>query len=257
MNTRVRARTRISEWCTGCHGLKDKYLIGRADEYEVIAELHKNLYGNILVGHDLQMEIRGLAIPTHTLLGIRDTAVAKVFDHMGLKKSNNGDFYALRSLALDILQEHIQVCVHTSWEDTMTLLRIYRKIEDRWKDTSPTSAAQMFKNSPPQTNGPPSSRAEEWLDANYWRMATALSDASLITSFHSAREDPDIQDEDLDIFAPLDDFGYELPPMNVNIHPLYVPTVEYEMPPPPHPDQLKVLSGSRVSVFERLTPKVI
>ena len=94
MNTRVRSRTRIDEWATRCHGLEDKDLIGRADEYEVIVELHKNLYGNILVGHDLQMEIKGMAIPTHTLLGIRDTAAAKVFSKMGLEKKNNGNFMA-------------------------------------------------------------------------------------------------------------------------------------------------------------------
>jgi len=63
----------------------DSDLIGLADKREVIAELHRNMYGNILVGHDLQMEIRGLAIPTRTLLGIRDTAKAKVFGYLGFK----------------------------------------------------------------------------------------------------------------------------------------------------------------------------
>jgi hypothetical protein len=216
--------------------LRDKDLIGRADEYEVITELHKNLYGNILVGHDLQMEIRGLAIPTHTLLGIRDTAAAKVFDNMGLKKSNNGNFYGLRSLAWDVLGERIQVRIHTSWEDTQALLRIYRKVEKNWVDTlSPTSASQLFENSPPQTNGPPSSTAGEWLDTNYWRMAKALSDASSVTSFHSARDDFDAQEENLDLFAPLDDFEYQLPPADSNEHPLYVPTMDEDMPPPPPP----------------------
>jgi len=209
------------------------------------------------------MEIRGLAIPTHTLLSIRDTSTAKVFENMGLEKCINGNFYRLKYLAWDVLNEQIQARIHTSWEDTQALLRIYRKVESRWIDTlSPTSAAQMFENSPPQTNGPPSSTAEEWLDTNYWRMAKALSDASSMASFHSAKEDLESQGDDLDLFAPLDDFEYELPPFDSNIHPLYVPTLEdvtleEEMPPPPPPDQLKVLSGSRVSVFERLTPKVI
>jgi len=204
------------------------------------------------------MEIRGLAIPTHTLLGIRDTSAAKVFENMGLEKCNNGSFYRLKYLAWDVLHERIQACIHTSWEDTQALLKIYRKVESRWIDTlSPISAAQMFENSPPQTNGPPSSTAEEWLDTNYWRMAKAISDASSITSFHSAKEDLESQLEEIDLFASLDDFEYNLPPFDSNVHPLYVPTLEEDMPPPPPPDQLKVLSGSRVSVFERLTPKVV
>jgi len=214
--------------------LKDKDLIDCADEYEVITELHKNLYGNILVGHDLQMEIRGLEIPTHTLLGIRDTAVANVLERMSIEKSNNGNFYRLKSLAWDVLQERIQLRIHTSWEDMRTLLRIYRKVENRWIDTlSPNTAAQLFENSPPQTNGPPSSTAKEWLDTNYWRMAKALSGASSVTSFHSAREELDVQEgDDLHLFAPLDDFEYELPPMDVTAHPAYIPPLEdeYELP---------------------------
>jgi len=260
MNTRVRSRTRIDEWATRCHGLEDKDLIGRADEYEVIAELHKNLYGNILVGHDLQMEIKGMAIPTHTLLGIRDTAAAKVFDKMGLKKKNNGNFYGLRSLAWEVLHLPIQQFYHTAWEDTQALLRIYHKVEDQWEDDmSPTTASQLFENSPPQTNGPPSSTAGEWLEANYWQMAKNFSDASSVTSFHSARDFVEMEEGDnLDLFAPLDDFEeYDLPPPNQEEHPVYNPTVEEEMPPPPPPEQIEILTTPRRSVLERLTPKVV
>jgi hypothetical protein len=205
------------------------------------------------------MEIRGLAIPTHTLLGIRDTAKAKVFYQMGLKPKNNGNFFALKALAWDILKERIQIHFHNSYEDTEALRRIYRKVENKWTDDlSPTNASNLFENSPPQTYGPPSSTAEEWLDANYWRMSKILSDTSSVTSFHSAREEVDTPPtEEIDLFAPLDDFEYELPPMNPDIHPTYNPTFEEEMPPPPSPDQLRVLSNARTSVFERLAPKVV
>jgi len=267
MNTRVRSRTRVDDWATRCHGLEDKDLIGRADEYEVITELHKNLYGNILVGHDLQMEIIGMAIPTHTLLGIRDTAAAKVFEKMGIKKKKNGNFYSLRALAWEVLQLSIQQHYHSAWEDTVALLRIYHKVENQWEDNmSPGVASKLFENSPPQTNGPPSSTAGEWLEANYWQMAKNFPDASSVTSFHSAhefieREDDGYLDDNVDLFAPLDDFDnneeYDLPPPNDEEHPVYVPTVEEEMPPPPRPEQIKVLTTPRRSVLERLTPKVV
>ena len=162
LNTLAKPRAHIDDWCDGCHGITETDIIGQPDEYEVINAVHRHLFGNILIGHDLQMEIRGMALPVESLLGIRDTAAAPVFKKFNVPRK--GDFYKLKTLSRYVLQRDIQSRYHIAEEDVSALLDIYKKVEPYWEDTiSSTDVENIFTHIP---NSPPSPTAEEWISNN-------------------------------------------------------------------------------------------
>jgi len=70
MDTLITPRHRIIQLGDHIHGLKEKYLRNRMDEYEALKKIRSLCQGKILVGHDLQMELNHLCIDKQSLLGI-------------------------------------------------------------------------------------------------------------------------------------------------------------------------------------------
>ena len=82
------------------------------DEYEVIEEVQRLCFGKILVGHDLQLELKALNINKKGLLGIRDLSTARTLYEMGQRPKAGGNFFKLQTLAKNILNKNIQVPGH-------------------------------------------------------------------------------------------------------------------------------------------------
>jgi len=142
LHTLVKPRVRIKDFLEQYHGIKETDVTAQMDEYDAINAIHRLLAGNILVGHDVQMELKGCAIPVQTLLGIRDTAAAPVFNSFNIDKK--GDFYSLKVLARTLCNFDIQGSKHSAIEDARAVWHVYKKVEDMWTDTIDIPKAVTF-----------------------------------------------------------------------------------------------------------------
>ena len=123
--------------CTGekYHGITENMMRGKKDEYEVIEKVQQLCFGKIIVGHDLNLEIRALNINKKGLLGVRDLSATNTFCEMGLFPKSGGQFFKLQTLAEKILQKSIQAHRnHNSLEDTKAVRDIYKNIEHVFVD---------------------------------------------------------------------------------------------------------------------------
>ena len=109
-------------------------------------ELQELLKGKILVGHDLQMEFKYLAINANQLMGVRDLAAALVFKHADIQTKGNGQFYKLQTLAKQIVDLDIQKGIHSALQDAKAVRLIYKKIENKWIDHhAPPKPQEYYK----------------------------------------------------------------------------------------------------------------
>jgi len=176
MHTLVKPRSHIKDIVTDCHGIKDVDVRGQMDEYWALAEIHRHLQGNILLGHDVQLEIKACAIPLQSLMGIRDTSAGKIFfDKYGLDPTK--PFISLKALAAKVLGITVQKGYHSAKKDAGTVLDIYRTVENEWIDTISIQESQQLlgkskkqktpaiinQDKPESINYPPSVTTDAWI----------------------------------------------------------------------------------------------
>ncbi|XP_063630874.1 RNA exonuclease 4-like [Cydia splendana] len=92
---------------------------------EVRQDVARILQGYILVGHDLQFDLRALEL-THPSNDIRDTSLYKPFRYTTNKPS-------LKYLAKKYLKRDIQVGDHCSVEDARAIMDLYLLVEKEWE----------------------------------------------------------------------------------------------------------------------------
>jgi len=99
LNTLTTPRQKIKSTGEKYHGITEPMMRKQRDEYEVIEEVQRLCFGKILVGHDLQLELRVLNINKKGLLGIRDLSAARTLYEMGQQPKEGGNFFKLQVLA--------------------------------------------------------------------------------------------------------------------------------------------------------------
>lgn len=149
MNTLCCPREKIRNYETRCHGLTEKDLIGKPDSDEVIKKIQQLVRNKILIGSDLNMEIKSLRITTDHLAGIRDLANAEVIRD---KLKSNHQFMKLSDMANKITGKTIQQGIHTSFEDTNAVRNIYLAMEKEWKDHKNIKVTQEWIMSDEETD---------------------------------------------------------------------------------------------------------
>ena len=132
LDEKVCPRKQVMNVGTRFHGIVERDMRCKEDEYEILEKIQQMVKGKILIGHDLAQDIKYLHIDPDTLLGIRDLSTAIAFENLKLTKK--GQFYKLSSIANELLNIEIQEKVHSSREDAETVMALYRFVEDIWKD---------------------------------------------------------------------------------------------------------------------------
>jgi len=139
MNTYVTPKECIKRYCTWVHGISERKVIGRMDEDDCISKVRGLLRGKILMGCDLQGDIKALNIKVEELLGIRDISGSIAIQEI-LKNPNplNG----LKKMAQEILNVSMQERYHSANEDTEIIRKIYLKIRNKWVDHKGTTVEE-------------------------------------------------------------------------------------------------------------------
>lgn len=135
LHTKVNPRGRVLDFGTKYHGITEFDTRNQMDEYDCIRKIQEISRDKIIVGHDLNMELRWLAISVDQVLGIRDLCNAPVLFEMEVPRKNNGAFFSLKLLAKYLCDINIhETRQHDAMVDTNTILTIYKKLEKSWKD---------------------------------------------------------------------------------------------------------------------------
>lgn len=122
-------------------------------------EILKLLKGKVVVGHALHNDFQALKY-THPRSQTRDTTyVPNLLNPPGLNVRTK---VSLKDLALQLLHKKIQVGQkgHSSVEDALTAMELYRLVEVRWEQQEASSAS-----APPEDR---SSDVEQYMEDQYW-----------------------------------------------------------------------------------------
>ncbi|KAK4674828.1 3'-5' exonuclease [Podospora pseudopauciseta] len=117
----VLQREKVTDWRTAVSGIAPKHMRDARPFSEVQAEVAELLKGRIVVGHDVNHDLKCLDLD-HPMKMIRDTA-----KFSGFKKYGNGPKPALKALAKEILGLEIQTGQHSSIEDARVAMLLFRK----------------------------------------------------------------------------------------------------------------------------------
>lgn len=129
------------------HGITERMMRGQKDEYEVIEKVQQLCFGKILVGHDLQAELKILNINKKGLLGIRDLSAARTLHEMGHEPKAGGQLFKLKELAKDIIKREIQLPGrHSAFEDAKAIRDIYNVIGFKYIDHKIWEATEVNIN---------------------------------------------------------------------------------------------------------------
>ncbi|KAH6855640.1 hypothetical protein B0I37DRAFT_411617 [Chaetomium sp. MPI-CAGE-AT-0009] len=117
----VKQREPVVKWRTRVSGVGPQHMATARTFDEVQAQIARLLKGRVLVGHDVQHDLRVLELD-HPRKMIRDTA-----KFSGFKKYAYGRRPALRVLAQELLGVEIQAGQHSSIEDARVTMLLFRK----------------------------------------------------------------------------------------------------------------------------------
>ena len=133
INSLAYPRQKIRNYETKFHGFTERDLIGQIDSEDLKHQVQKLVRGMILIGSDLQADIRALDIDTSQLLGIRDLSNAIIIRQ---KTQSDKQFMKLQEITQQILNKDIQTGYHGALEDATSILEIYKTVEAEWEDHS-------------------------------------------------------------------------------------------------------------------------
>ena len=132
INSLITPRNRIKHFRTTTYQTVDAQLIGQWDEYDAHWSLRKALDKKILVGHKVYDIISRIGMFRDRLLGIRDLALAPIFEKMGVQKH---ELFKITAIAKH-LGDHFMDRKTDLWTENMChkIRNIYNEIKDRWID---------------------------------------------------------------------------------------------------------------------------
>lgn len=117
----------ITDYRTNLSGCTPESLIGAPQAADVRKRVAALLEGRVVVGHDLRHDFRALQLPMPRARDMRDTARFPPF------LSSRGRPRALKCLARNFLERHIQRGKHDPKEDAQAALDLYRMHEAQWE----------------------------------------------------------------------------------------------------------------------------
>jgi len=109
------------------------------DEDDCISKIRGLLRGKILMGCDLQGDIKALNIKVEELLGIRNISGSIAIQET---MKNPNPLNELKKMAQEILNVSMQERYHSANEDTEIIRKIYLKIKNRWVDHRGTTVEE-------------------------------------------------------------------------------------------------------------------
>ncbi|XP_075413967.1 apoptosis-enhancing nuclease isoform X2 [Tenrec ecaudatus] len=126
-------------------------------------EILKLLKGKVVVGHALHNDFRALKY-IHPRSHTRDTTyVPSLLSPPGLPSRAR---ISLKDLALQLLHKKIQVghCGHSSVEDALTAMELYRLVEERWEQQEASRPQAHPEDREPDS----SANLEQYMEDQYW-----------------------------------------------------------------------------------------
>ncbi|XP_063372049.1 RNA exonuclease 4-like [Cydia amplana] len=125
-NEYVKPHMRVTDYRTPWSGVRPEDLARAKKTFdEVRRDVAWILHDYILVGHDLQFDLKALDL-THPAKDIRDTSLYEPFRYTTTKPS-------LKYLAKKYLNRDIQVGNHCSITDARAAMDLYRLVENEWE----------------------------------------------------------------------------------------------------------------------------
>lgn len=158
----VRPEMPIEDYRTRWSGITRQHM-RKAIPFQVAQkEILKLLKGKVVVGHALHNDFRALKY-VHPRSQTRDTtSVPNLLSQPGLHTRAR---VSLKELALQLLHKRIQVGRHghSSVEDAMTAMELYRLVERQWEQQ-----ARSLRTHPEDREPDSSTDMEQYMEDQYW-----------------------------------------------------------------------------------------
>ncbi|KAK7810163.1 hypothetical protein U0070_026786 [Myodes glareolus] len=179
----VRPEMPIVDYRTRWSGITRQHM-RKAIPFQVAQkEILKLLKGKVVVGHALHNDFQALKY-VHPRSQTRDTTyVPNLLSHPG---SHTRARVSLKDLALHLLHKKIQVGHqgHSSVEDAMTAMELYKLVEVQWEQQEADNAKAH-----PEDRAPDSSTdVEQYMEDQYWPDELAPSTSGDIREAQAGRE---------------------------------------------------------------------
>ncbi|KAM9586495.1 apoptosis-enhancing nuclease [Trichechus inunguis] len=159
----IRPEMPIVDYRTRWSGITQQHM-HKAIPFQVAQkEILKLLKGKVVVGHALHNDFRALKY-VHPRSQTRDTTyVPSLLSPPGLHSRAR---VSLKDLALHLLHKKIQVgqCGHSSVEDAMTAMELYRLVEVPWEQQEASSPQARPEDREPDS----STDVEQYMEDQYW-----------------------------------------------------------------------------------------
>ncbi|XP_076980272.1 apoptosis-enhancing nuclease isoform X2 [Tamandua tetradactyla] len=158
----IRPEMPVTDYRTRWSGVTRQHMLKAIPFREAQKEILKLLKGKVVVGHALHNDFRALKY-VHPRGQTRDTTcVPSLLCRPGLHARAR---VSLKDLALQLLHKKIQMGPHghSSVEDAMTAMELYRLVEVPWEQQAASSSQ------PPEDRDPDSSTdMEQYMEDQYW-----------------------------------------------------------------------------------------
>jgi len=118
----------ITNYRTRWSGIKPHYMKFAVTEKQGLKWIKSILNHKIIVGHDLRNDLKVLGITDHPNSLLRDTIECPVIHKLTDKKQPS-----LKFLSAELLGKEIQKGPHSSLEDAMAAMDVYKVVEDQWE----------------------------------------------------------------------------------------------------------------------------
>ena len=118
----------ITSYRTRWSGIKPYHMKFGVTEKQALKWIQSILKQKIIVGHDVQNDLKVLGITDHPNNLLRDTIKCPV-----IHKLTGTMQPSLKFLAAELLGKEIQKGTHSSLEDAMAVMDVYKVVEDEWE----------------------------------------------------------------------------------------------------------------------------
>lgn len=123
LTTLVNPVNQVKSYVNFITGITEKKLIGKLDELKTLMTVRKLIESSILVGCDLRNDMKVLKIEDFPRNRIIDLSTSPYIKY---QMNTKDQFIALKRMALHFLNQTIQNDHHTAYQDTKTILNIFK-----------------------------------------------------------------------------------------------------------------------------------